>query len=682
MLFDDISSLSGVGAKRVLAFHKLGIEKKVDLLFHLPRRYEDRRMVTQIGSLEPDRPVLIEGSISSINSKSTKRGVSIHRAMMKDSSGEIEVVFFGQDYILERFKPGMVWTVYGNLLNQDKGIGRYIKEPQFSMKEVDVSGKGTSVGKGTILSVYPATSLTPQRLLRKYIRELIAELKNSKSLVEAPDYKGMPSFIEGTRMIHMPRSLDEAEEGRKRLAMDELVTVRLCVEKVRRARPPIVRPDKDRELNLVIPFDLTVEQARIRTEILEDMDKDQLMRRLVEGDVGSGKTILAILAAIHACSRNQKVVFLAPTEILAEQHFLTWGDKIKDLGLHGSLLTGSVKGNDRKEIYAAAESNEAGIFFGTHALMSAKLKFKGLGLVVIDEQQRFGVGQREAILSKGVSSGQNPDLLILTATPIPRTLAMTLYGDLNISTLLGRLPGREAVETIHLSDSRRKNMMPLIRAALKREERVYFVYPIIYESEEHDMRDALGQHKKIQKAFPKHNAELLTGKTKSTEKERIMRGFRDGKIQLLIATSVVEVGIDVPEASLMVIEHADHFGLSQLHQLRGRVGRSGRKGTCILTTTDELGDYAIQRITTMVECQDGFEIAEEDLILRGPGEILGERQHGGNELRVARLGLDGALVKEASDYAKKILELDPQLETQEFLNDMAKTYGQSGADVI
>lgn len=699
MLFDDIKRLPGVGDKRLEALHKLGIRRRIDFIFHSPRRYEDRRLITAIKDLHKDwilsrnnpPPVLIMGEVLEIKSKSIRPNLSLHRARLCDGTGEIVVPFFNQDYILSRYKPGARWVVFGVYHGKGKtgapgSGGRFRREPEFSMKEVDISGTGKSIGLGAILAFYPATAATPQSYLRRIVADLVYRL--DRESIDAPRYEEMPGFSEAARMMHLPRTLEEGEAGRKRLALDELVTVRFCVQRVRRSRPPIARPPRQSKIVLELPFRLTAEQEAILRRIKADLDGQRSMRRLVEGDVGSGKTVLAILGACRVAERGLKTAYIAPTEILAEQHHLVWSERLEAAGLPSHLLTGSTKKKERAAIYEAAGGAVPGVFFGTHALLSETLAFVNLGLVVIDEQQRFGVNQREAILRKGaigaagIAIGATPDLLIMTATPIPRTLAMTQYGDLDVSTLAHRLPGRTGVPTIHLVESERRRLMPHLKNALARGERVYIVYPIIDEDEELDLRDAKGQHKKIAAAFPEVGTALLTGATRSAKKESTMRDFRDGRISILVSTSVVEVGLDVPEATLMIVEHAEYFGLAQLHQLRGRVGRSSRGGTCVLVTGDELGDYARSRIDALVACQDGFKIAEEDLVLRGTGEIMGERQHGGDELRLARLGVDSDLISRAKEVATNLLDTDPLLSAHAFLRGLAESFEQSGADSL
>ncbi len=691
-LFDDISVIRGVGPKRVEAFHHLGIRRMIDLVTHVPRRYEDRRVLTPIGALHYNQTAIILGRLEEITSRQIRPRLSLHKATLSDSSGSISVNFFNQDYILGRTAPGSDWAVFGKCV-------KFGHDLVFSMKELDLRSRGAAIGLGTILSYYPASSATPQGYMRRTIQDLVLHLDGIEPA--PPVYPELPSFADAARMAHMPRTIDsearrlkkyvrdEPELGRRRLAMDELVMVRICVEQVRRARPPVARAAVVRSIALALPYELTTEQASIRDEIFADLDGSRPMRRLVEGDVGSGKTVLGILAAVHAAERGRKTAFLSPTEILAEQHYGTWREALDKAGLKSHLLMGATPKKAREVILAAAVSDEPAVFFGTHALLSTSVRYERLGLVIVDEQQRFGVAQRDALVRKGEQGGAEPDLLILTATPIPRTLAMTMYGDLEISTLLHRLPGRTGVQTIHLTESQRKQMMPLVRGALARGERIYIVYPIIEEEDEDEenderptLKNAKSQHKKIREAFPDANAALLTGQTKSDQKESTMRDFRDGKISILVATSVVEVGIDVPEATLMVIEHAEHFGLAQLHQLRGRVGRGGRPGTCVLTTADNLAEYAAQRIEALLTTQDGFRIAEEDLELRGPGEMLGERQHGGTELRVAQLLTDKDLIPGASDEAQRIMDADPALEAHPFIRGYKESLEAVGADLL
>jgi ATP-dependent DNA helicase RecG len=710
MLFDDVTILRGVGPSRKEAFARLGIVRVIDLVTHMPRRYEDRRIITPINRLRIETVALIRGKLRSIASRQVRPHLTHHKALLSDETGSIQVNFFNQDYILGRTKAGDEWVVFGK-------CDFFGKEKNFALREVDITGRGTALGLGTIMPYYPATAATPQRYLRRVIGDLvrtfarrdtappksaipgaggragasvlggdrmsqIAEGTAWPPAAATPDHPGHPSWSEALRMTHLPTTVEEHERGRRRLALDELVAIRICVERARRARPPVRRDPATHRIEVGLPFTLTAEQERIMAEIRTDMDGPQPMRRLVEGDVGSGKTVLAILAAAHTAGRGRQTAFVAPTEILAEQHCLAWRDRLEAAGLPVFHLTGATKKKERTRIYSALAEPAPAVVFGTHALFNEELRFGALGLVVIDEQQRFGVVQRDRLLRKGELLAVNPDMLTLTATPIPRTLAMTLYGDLEISTLKERLPGRAPVRTLHFGEKDRKGLMPWIKKTLAAGERIYIVYPRIEEDDELKLRDAKGQFARIKKGFPDVGVALLTGATKSREKEKTMRAFRDGAVSILVATSVVEVGIDVPEATLMIIEHAEHFGLAQLHQLRGRVGRGGRPGTCLLVTADDLGDYAVKRIETLIGCADGFKIAEEDLRLRGPGEILGERQHGDSDLRVARLADDRDLVAEAQAIARTLVADDPELEKNPFLKSYIARMNETGADAL
>ncbi|RMH55318.1 MAG: ATP-dependent DNA helicase RecG [Candidatus Hydrogenedentota bacterium] len=674
-LFAPIDSLPGVGRRRVKGFARLGIERVVDLLFHLPRRYEDRRVVVPIARLEPGIPALIRGELLQIDSKRIRSRLTRHTAVLQDDTGRIPICFFNQDYILDRSRPGARWVVFG--------VCEFFRgRKQFVMKDVDLTGTGRKLGQGRVLPFYPATSATTQVFLRGLIRKIVREVARRDP--GTATFEGVPAFSEAVRMVHLPIDVEEPERGRRRLALEELVAVRLCVEEARARKPPLERPPDDRvPVSFTLPFQLTEEQERVWGEIDRDLHEARAMRRLVEGDVGSGKTVLGILAAVRAAGRGLKTVLMAPTEILAVQHYETWGERLARAGIRAFLLTGATSKREREEIEEAAGSEEPVIFFGTHALFYSTAAIERLGLVIIDEQQRFGVAQRRAIMEKATERGTRPDLLILTATPIPRTLALTLYGDLEISTLKGLLPGRRPVRTIHLPEKERKRLMPFLRSALEEGDGVYIIYPVIHEEAGAELmvKDAQSQFRKIQKAFGKYGCALLTGETPSEEKRAVMMEFRSGKVQILVATSVVEVGLDVPRATLMIIEHAERFGLSQIHQLRGRVGRGKKPGTCILTTAEELSEYAQRRMEVLVTCTDGFRIAEEDLALRGPGEILGERQHGGTELKAVEFRRDGDLVEQAIGWAREHYRKDPRLVTVPFLKGLVQAAPKTGADV-
>lgn len=654
-----VEKLPGVGKAKREALARLGIETVGDLLLTAPRAYEDRRFFVPIAEVaeggEGERRCF-RLTVRKIETRTTKRNLRLTRAEVTDDEGTRALaVWFNRDWRARRLRPGARFAAFAEVKRTFAGIELHVRD-----EDLDAAGKRLGVGR--MHPIYPGTKgLYPNDLPR--LLEAVRERFTDDPVPEPLRPKGLPSRGEALRRLHRPRDPDEPASGRRRLAFDEFLGLRLLVELLRADRKPRARPRTGKRELLErtienLPFSLTPSQEEALAEILHDLAAAHPCRRLLQGEVGSGKTVVALLAAAVVLDEGESVAFVAPTEILAHQHRSTAEAVLGGQGVRVWYLTGGTPKEEREAFLAAALREDEPVFVvGTHALLERDVAFARLGLLVVDEQQRFGVGQRAELEKKGL----RPDLLLLSATPIPRTLARAVYGDLDVSTIAEPPATRAGVTTVHLREKERAKMMKPLRKALEAGDRVFFVYPAI-EGGDEDVKAAEEQAKKIAKAFPERGVRLLTGRMSSEEKAAAIDDFRSGKAQILVATSVVEVGIDVPEATLVVVEHADRFGLAALHQIRGRVGRGAKKGLAILTTPDEMTEKGEARIAALLETNDGFAVAERDLALRGPGEFLGERQSGLAEIRVARLDEDVDLLEAASEAARRIREADPRLE--------------------
>jgi ATP-dependent DNA helicase RecG len=658
-----VTYLKGVGTVRAEALRRLGIITAGDLLFHVPHRYEDASTVTPIKSLEPGMHGTMIGTVISKGVIPTRKGLRIFQAVLRDDTGMIEVSWPGQPFLDRTINKGDVLLVTGSV--------RFFHGRQFQPREfVNLGDEEGATAQGRVLSVYPATEGLSFKLLRSIIDThldallpLVSEYLPSDVLAAG----GVPGIADALRMVHRPASIAEAIAGRSRLAFEELFFVQLlqlrAKELARDRRAGITFVNK-RELTSSLrerlPFQLTGAQARAIREIFVDMCSDRRMHRLLQGDVGSGKTIVALFAALLAIENGYQAAIMVPTELLAEQHARTMTELLAPLGVEPILLTGSLPTRERKAIATRLASGEPVLVVGTHALVQEATSFAKLGFAAIDEQHRFGVEQRKQLGAKG----EAPDILLMSATPIPRSLALTLYGDLDLSILDERPPGRRPIMTALRHESARGRVLQFVDRQVELGRQAYIVYPIIEESEKSDLKAATTMYEMLAAGpFATRRVALLHGRVPNDERDDIMRRFRDREIDVLVATTVIEVGIDVPNATVMLIEHPERFGLSQLHQLRGRVGRGAEESYCIL-----LGDVSpdvSERLQIFARSEDGFEIAREDLRLRGMGDLFGERQSGVPTFRIADPLRDEELNDRARAAAAHLLTRDSGLERPE-----------------
>jgi len=654
-----ITYLKGVGPARAEALHRLGVHTAGELLFHIPHRYEDASTVAPIASLETGMQGTVIGRVISKGILPTRRGLRIFQVVLKDASGMIEAAWPGQPYLDRSIQKGDTLLVTGSVRFFH---GRQLQPREFINLGEDEGG----TDQGRVLSVYPATEGLSFKVIRSIIEAhldallgLVEEYLPRDVLADA----GVPAIRDALRMVHRPSSLAEAAEGRSRLAFEELFFIHILHQRARAlsrtARQGIRfenRRDLTTRLRESLPFELTGAQVRASREIFADMCSDRRMHRLLQGDVGSGKTIVALFAALLANENGHQAALMAPTELLAEQHARTFQSLLAPLGMVPVLVTGGMSAKARREAATRLASAEPTVVVGTHALVQESTAFAKLGLAIVDEQHRFGVEQRKLLGAKG----EMPDVLLMSATPIPRSLALTLYGDLDLSTLDERPPGRQPVVTALRPESGRERVLAFINRQVEEGRQAYVVYPVIEESEKTDLRAATTMYELLSEgAFTGRRVALLHGRIPAAERDATMRAFRDGQIDVLVATTVIEVGIDVPNASVMMIEHPERFGLSQLHQLRGRVGRGAAESFCILL--GDLSPDARQRLEMFVGTDDGFEIARADLRLRGMGDLFGERQSGVPTFRVADPIRDEELNARARDAAERLLGADPEL---------------------
>ena len=654
-----VTYLKGVGPRRAEAFRRLGVVTAGDLLYHLPHRYEDASTVMPIASLEPGIDATIIGRVISKGIIPTRKGLRIFQAVVRDDSGMIEVSWPGQPYLDRSIGKDDLLLLSGPV--------RFFHGRQLQPREmVNLGADDDGTAGGRVLAVYPATEGLSFKVIRSLVDTHLDEL-----LALAKEYlprdmlkrANVPSLGNALRMVHRPESVAEAMRGRSRLAFEELFFVHLLHRRAkdiaRESRRGITftnRRQLTTALKSSLPFELTGAQVRATREIVADMCSDRRMHRLLQGDVGSGKTVVALFAALLAVENGYQAAIMAPTELLAEQHARTFTALLKPLAMRPVIVTGSMSGVERRDAARKLESGAPLVAVGTHALVEKGTTFGKLGLAVIDEQHRFGVEQRAALGEKGT----RPDVLLLSATPIPRSLALTLYGDLDMSVLDERPPGRGSVKTALRPESSRERILQFIDRQLAQGRQAYVVYPVIEESEKTDLKAATTMYEELASgAFSERRVALIHGRLHADERDDIMRRFRDREIDVLVATTVIEVGIDVANATIMLIEHPERFGLSQLHQLRGRVGRGAEESYCIM-----LGDVspeAAERLRVVEETDDGFEIARADLRLRGMGDLFGERQSGVPTFRVADPLRDEALSSLAREEAERLLENDPEL---------------------
>jgi ATP-dependent DNA helicase RecG len=668
----SIEFIKGVGPSRAeLLKSELGIETYRDLMEYYPFRYEDRTQFYKISDLHEGLPaVQVAARITSfqmIGQKYKQRLV----AKATDDSGTLELVWFkGASWIQKQLKLGIDYVIFGKPT-------KFGSKLNMAHPEIEVATAAHTETK-YLQPVYNST----EKLKRKYL-ESKAIVKIMRSLLS----KAIPrlqeilppvlieelrlmSIKEAFRHVHFPENAKKLELARFRLKFQEffLIQLQLLSLKGNRSTKFHGKVFSNTELlttfyNDHLPFELTRAQKRVIKEVYRDMKTGSQMNRLLQGDVGSGKTIVAFICTLLAIGEGCQAALMAPTEILANQHFNGLKTFAEAMGLKIALLTGSTKASERKKLHLALESGVLDILVGTHALLEEKVKFKELGLAIVDEQHRFGVAQRSRLWSK--NKDIYPHVLVMTATPIPRTLAMTLYGDLDISVIDELPAGRKPIKTIHRFDSHRLKVNGFIKQQVEEGRQIYIVYPLIEESEKSDLKDLMDGYESVCRAFPQYHVSIVHGKMKPDAKAYEMERFKKGETQIMVATTVIEVGVDVPNASVMVIENAERFGLAQLHQLRGRVGRGADQSYCVLMSSFKLSADARVRIDTMVRTNNGFEIADTDLKLRGPGDLMGTQQSGVVDLKIADLGKDGAILQLAREKAGAILTKDKDLLREE-----------------
>lgn len=674
-LKQEIKFLPGVGPKKAeLLGHELGIFTFEDLLYYFPYRYVDRSKFYQIKELTSDMPyVQIKGRILYFETVGERQGRRMI-AYFSDGTSTIELVFFqGLKWIKENLKTDTAYIVFGKPSFFNGKVN--IIHP-----EIEEASKHEKKIESSLQPLYNTSEKLKNNFLHsKAIYKLITTLVQSiKTRISEtlPDYiiqnYKLLSLHEALINVHFPTSVENLQSARYRLKFEELFFIQLKIliqKKFRNEKQQGHLFLKKDSYNKAFwdrrPFDFTGAQIRVLREIRHDTGSGKQMNRLLQGDVGSGKTLVAIVTILMALDNGLQACLMAPTEILAKQHFNTITRYLNELGINIKLLTGSTKKKERTLIHQQLASGELQILIGTHTLIEDNVKFANLGLAIIDEQHRFGVAQRKRLWDKNIIP---PHILVMTATPIPRTLQMTVYGDLDVSVIDELPPGRKPIITKHYTDALRLKVFGEIRAEIKKGCQVYVVYPLIYESEKLDYKFLEDGVESFLRAFPlpEYSITVVHGKQKNENKDESMRQFITGKADIMIATTVIEVGVDVPNATMMVIESAERFGLSQLHQLRGRVGRGGEKSTCILMSGDEISSVAKKRMQTMCETNDGFQIAEVDLQLRGPGDIEGTQQSGmPNELKIANLAKDGQLIQYVRNVSEIILNDDPTLEKSE-----------------
>ena len=661
----SIQYLKGIGPKRFEALKRLGYETIGELFYFFPRRYEDRSHFRPIRGARIGEYVTIKGEILSMNVRPVKR-LEIFEMVVGDSSGTIHATWFNQGYLKKNFQIGEQIVLSGKVEFYNR---LQLNSPEY---EVLISDEEETIHTGRITPIYPLTEGLWQRTIRAAMKLLIdhhaASLAHEFLPSEIMRRYPFMEISKAIHNIHFPENSESLSKARERLIFDEFFLFELAVLS-RRKKEKIagtahsIPMDKTftSQFEKFLPFKLTASQKKSVHEIQEDMSKDVPMRRLLQGDVGSGKTLVALMALVRNAQAGYQGAFLAPTEILAQQHYKTLSKLLASFNLKARLLTGSTDQITRQDIRYNLKQNKTDILIGTHALIQEGLEFKALSLAVIDEQHKFGVKQR-AHLIKGTVS---PHLLVMTATPIPRTLGLTLYGDLDISTITELPSGREPIKTYWITQKKEKEVFEFISKKLKGGEQAYIVFPTIEETEKADVQAATKEYDNLRKkAFKDFSVGLVHGRMDSKEKDQIMKKFHAGEIQLLVATSVIEVGIDNPQASIMVIENAERFGLSQLHQLRGRVGRGTKASYCFLFGNPKT-DEGKRRLRVLTKTNDGFKIAEEDLLIRGPGDFLGTRQHGLPQFALANLIADYEILKQARKDADVILERDPELKNPE-----------------
>ncbi len=658
-LTTDVRYVKGIGEQRTKGLGKLGIRTLGDLIGYFPRAYDDRRTFRKIRDLQEGESACVEAMVAAAPTLSrVRKGLELVKLRAVDETGALDVTFFNQAYMRDNLRTGETYTFFG------KAEGNLLRR---SMTNPLVEREGSRLMTGRIMPIYPLTAGISQLMLVKAVEQGLAACRG---LLPDP----LPDEVRrehqlcrvgyAYEQIHFPRSEEELAVARRRLVFEELFLLALGLKRLRSRRETLTCAAWENidiaDFYARLPFALTGAQRRAVDEILADFAAGRPMNRLVQGDVGSGKTMVAAAAMVCAARNGKQAALMAPTELLAEQHYRGLAPLLEGMGVTCVLLTGGMGAKKRRDALAKLASGEAQIAIGTHALISADVAYRDLGLVVTDEQHRFGVAQRAALSAKG----ESPHLLVMSATPIPRTLALIIYGDLDVSVIDELPPGRQKIDTFCVPGSYHQRIYNFLRKEIAAGRQAYIICSMVEENDQiPDDRKAATEYAKMlqEQVFPDLRVACVHGRMKSKEKDKVMGAFANRGTDILVSTTVVEVGVDVPNATVMVVEDADRFGLSQLHQLRGRVGRGQHKSYCILIS-DNRSEETRARLKVMTKTADGFKIAEEDLRLRGPGDFFGQRQHGLPALKVADLTCDVALLKEAQEAAEALLARDPALE--------------------
>ena len=657
----NIQYIKGVGPARVKLLNKLGIYTLNDIINYFPRTYEDRSKTKKLSDIYDGEEILVIAKvITTVVVRKIRKGLTIYKVIVSDKTNNCEITWYNQEYIKNKIKKGNTYKFYGKVNSK---FGKLEMNTPI-IEEINIS-KNT----GKIVPIYPSTNNLTQNVLRLIVENAIEEIKGQIKET-LPDYilkeYNLCNLEYAIKKIHFPDNFSEYNIARKRLAFEEIMTMQLLLMKLKKSYNNElngIQFDKNIKMSDVIndlPYKLTKAQLKVLEEIDSDMESKKCMNRLLQGDVGSGKTVVSIIASYKAVKSGMQVAIMAPTAILATQHLEEFNKILSKYNIKSELLISSITKKNKNEILEKLKNGEIDIIIGTHALLEENVIFNKLGLVVTDEQHRFGVKQREKIISKGT----NPDTIVMTATPIPRTLALILYADLDISIIDELPPNRKKIDTFAVTKGLENRVNNFIKKQINEGRQVYVVCPLVEESEEINAKSVMELAKKYKNdIFREYRVEYLHGKMKTKEKDTIMEKFKKGDIDILISTTVIEVGVNVPNASIMVVENAERFGLAQLHQLRGRVGRGKYKSYCILKYQGN-SDVIKQRMKIMQDTNDGFVISEKDLELRGSGEFFGTRQHGLPEFKIANIYEDMEMLKSIQSIAIKILNEDSELKLE------------------